>query len=314
MRLVYLQLTIFALLISGCARMDAFFLYDSVRSANKYFDDANYGVAAAKYRIILDKYPESPKKEWMTIQLGRCFYNDRVQSLHDAQAVYRDYLEQYPDGIYRKDAQRELDRINTVRANREGIIVANLSQVSGNVHDIQEAIKDNPYDAELHLRLGNALWDLGRYDEACQAYLEGQEIDARLKEHELVRNRLEVNQWGEIIPLSPDNQREQEKDNTPIVLFDINEYKSRLLNDSGNGASSQVYYNVIGKVRNQSSHKIRGVIVEVSFFNPVGKLIDVKKDLVDDIPPGSVRVFSVRADNNDNVYNIARYECHAYEE
>ena len=59
---------------------------------------------------------------------------------------------------------------------------------------------------------------------------------------------------------------------------------------------------------------MRGVTVEVVFLNPARQQLDVQRDAVGTMPPGSVRAFGIQATRYDNIYNIADYRCQAYEQ
>ncbi|HUT23379.1 MAG TPA: FxLYD domain-containing protein [Sumerlaeia bacterium] len=287
-------------------------LSGTLAQADKRFAEKQYRVAAALYRQALEDYPEGEKRERIYVQIGRCFYNDQVQSLHDAQAAYSGYLERYPQGVFRQEVTDELTRIRMVRANREEEVRRKYDQAEGDVEKIQAALNEQPYDAELHLRMGHALWELERYDEALQHYLKSQEINAALKEYDLLKKRMMVDEDGKIVPLTPDAARQIEREQKPLIIFGVNEYKSRI----GRGVlgAREVYYNVQGMVRNQSSRLLRNVAIEVVFLNPAREQLDVQRSYVGDLPPGAVRAFGVQARRYDDIYNIAGYECRAYEQ
>jgi tetratricopeptide (TPR) repeat protein len=284
----------------------------TLAQADKRFEEKQYQVAAALYRQALDGCPEGETRERIYVQIGRCSYNDQVQSLHDAQAVYSEYLERYPQGVFRQEIADELARIQMIRANREEKVQRKYDQAEGDVEKIQAALNEHPYDAELHLRMGNALWELERYDEALKHYLKSQEINAALKEYDLLKKRMMLDQDGKVVPLTPDVARRIEQERNPIVIFGVNEYKSRL--EQSVFGAREVYYNVQGMVRNQGARLLRNVAIEVIFYNPAHEQLDAQRCQVGDLPPGAVRAFGVQARRYDDIYNIASYECRAYEQ
>ncbi|MFC1601594.1 FxLYD domain-containing protein [Candidatus Sumerlaeota bacterium] len=311
-RLAGVLLALFVL--SGCGGMARrVFLADDVWVANRRFKQGSYGLALAKYQRLIDQYPEGRLRQRLYLKRGACLYNDQVQSLPGAQAAYLDYLADYPypAGRYRQEADDQLERIRAIRANRENSTDAVRNGVQDDVAQLRAALEKHPYDDKLYLRLGNALWQLERYEQAAQAYVKGQQINAALKEYDWLQKRLMVDEQGNVRPVTPVMQRQIERERNPIVIFDLNEYYARLTTDQD--ASRLTHYNVIGKARNQSSRRLRGVVVEVSFYNPARKLLDVQQAAIGDLPPGAVRVFRVKSDNYDNIYNILKYECRAYE-
>jgi len=67
-------------------------------------------------------------------------------------------------------------------------------------------------------------------------------------------------------------------------------------------------------VRNQGARLLRNVAIEVIFYNPAHEQLDAQRCQVGDLPPGAVRAFGVQARRYDDIYNIASYECRAYEQ
>ena len=307
-------LLLFVILVplAGCSLTQRVALYDDVHRADHLFSEKNYELAAVKYHQLTDKYPESKTRQRMLMQLGLCYYNEQIQALQDAQDSYVAYLDQYPAGHYQDEATRNLQRIKTVRANRSQAIQSKQVKVADDISKLKAATKSDPYNAELFLKLGNAHWNLQQYDEAVQAYTQAMEIDAALQEHELIVNRMTIDSDGNTIILTPELRRELEREKNPLVIFDMHEYNSRLLYDTQ--AAREAYYNVLGKIRNQSSRLLDNVTVEVAFYNPNGDLLDVNEVTIGRMPPGGVRIFRARASSYTNIYNIQRYECSAHED
>lgn len=317
LRNIFLLLSAIALL-TGCGTWARIHLADDVWQANHRYKQEEYAASAVLYEQLVDKYPEGKTRQRMMLKIADCMYLYNIQptarhapALHDAASVYLDYLEQYPQGEYRKDAQQGLERIRAIQANRDQRAQQRLEQIADDVEKLKKAIAQNPYNAQLHLRYGNALWKLERYDEAVDAYLKSQEIDAALKEFELIKNRMTVDEKGRVQPITPEMRRQIEREANPLVIFEVNDYQSNLPRDFF--AVRDVYYNVIGKVLNQSSRHLNNVLVQVDFYNAAHQLLDSKTVSVGNMSPGAVRVFNVKATNYDYLDNIRSYEINAFE-
>ena len=303
---------------AGCATYERVALSEDVRLADRRFEQKQYLVARAMYRRLLAKYPDSPARQEMMLKIGECFFNDQIHSLHDARIAYLEYLEAYPEGFYTDEARKNLQLIDAKMNGRQRAVETRLDRVAENIKKIETAIAEDPDNADLynsadlHMRLGDALWKLERYDEALEAYLKARELNPALAEHERIRQRVGAGPDGKPIAVTPAKRKEIERDLNPLVVFDDHAYTSRGSKDVF--TAREIYYNVQGLVRNQSSRPLRGVVVEVRFHDAARNQLDVQRRAIGDIPPGSVRAFGVQATRFDNIYNVAGYECFAYEQ
>jgi tetratricopeptide (TPR) repeat protein len=315
-RSVYLVGALFLALTSvfqtGCAWISGPALYRQISQADRRFQEQRYGLAAVGYQRALDWPRDFADRQRVLLQMGRCFYNEQIQSLHDAQAAYTSYLAQYPRGTYSDEARLNLERIQAIIYNRQLSIKARETETVKTVEGLRLQIQQRPYDADLHFALGNALWEMKRYDEACGAYLKSIEINAWLREHDLIKARLSTNEKGEVVPVTPALQMQIERERNPLVISDLHDFRSRPILEYY--SASEAFYNVTGMVRNQSSRYLRGVVVEVRFYNASRSILGVERAQVGNCPPGAMRGFSVRASSADNIYNISSYECLAYED
>lgn len=290
--------------------MERLSIGDTLAQADKRFGEKQYRVAAALYRQFIDESQDDKARERVYVQMGRCYYNDMVRSVFDAQSVYEEYLVEYPNGAYRQQVEEELNRLEIIRANRVKRLQLHFEQAAGDVSKLEAAVENHPNDANLQRLLGNALWDVRRFDDAVQHYKRSIEIDAALQEYHLYQKRMLIDEKGNAVPITPEMQLTMENESNPLVVYDMHEYKSRQTQNEY--AAGEAYYNVQGRVRNQSSSTQQNVMVEVTFYNPSREQLDVQKDAVGDMPPGAVRAFGVQASRYDDIYNIQSYEVKAY--
>jgi tetratricopeptide (TPR) repeat protein len=300
--------------LSGCSMWKRVTLADDIVLADRRFKQQKYCIATAMYQNLVDQYPRGRTHERLMMRIGPSLYNEQIQALHDSRAAYLSYLDEYPEGHYADEAKDGIERINAIQANRNRVVAAALDFHSADAARLEALLEKDPYSAELARALGDALWKTERYDEACQAYLRAQKINAALREDEVISGRLIVDEAGNIVPLTPTLAAEIERETKPLVIPEeyLNAYKSRSPSDFESAA--EIYYNVVGMVHNRSSRYMSNVVVEVRFLNPANRMLDVKKEFVGSMSPGSFRAFSVRADRYDNIYNISRFECVGYEQ
>lgn len=301
----------------GCVTYQEIALADDVRLAKKRFSQKRYLVARAMYRRLVEKYPDGPVRQEMMIQIGRCFFNDQVKSLHDARMAYMEYIEAYPGGAFVNEARESIQSIDNVHAIRKTTYEMRVGALAKKIETIKNQIQRDPdnstlyNNAELYYTLGNALWKLKRYEEAVDAYLKCQELHPPYKDEALIAQRMAVDADGNIVPLTPEIQEEIARERNPLIVFDDYAYNSRMANDFL--SAREVFYNINGLVRNQSTRNIRNVLVEVRFFNAAKQILDVQREHIGTMPPGAIRAFGVQSSRYDNIYNISSYECVAYE-
>lgn len=72
-------------------------------------DQANYAAALAKYREVLDKWPDSFAGRRQPLNVGRC--QERTGNLEAAVLAYRDQLEIFPGSSVAQRAQNALNRL-----------------------------------------------------------------------------------------------------------------------------------------------------------------------------------------------------------
>ncbi|MFW5870141.1 MAG: FxLYD domain-containing protein [Candidatus Sumerlaeota bacterium] len=298
---------------SSCAGYQHLALKDDIKLADQRFEERRYVVARAQYMRILNTYPQTPERERILYRIGRTLYNDQIQLLVEAREAYELYLDEYPQGEYAEEARSSLRRIEAVQANRTAEARSRMARVAGDVVKLQEAIQNDPYNADLFISMGNALWKLGLYDDALEAYLHAQEINAAVKEYDLMKKRVMVDADGEAVPLTPGLQSKLDREDNPLVVFNTHSYNSRSIEADGRRTPKEIYFNVQGLVRNQSSRTLENVVVEVRFMNAAGRQVDVQRQRIGTMPPGAVRAFGVQASRYDNIYNISNYRCFAYE-
>ncbi len=312
--LLCLSLLLAVAIQTGCSYARRLTVAEEIQEAQQRFSQGEYMVARALYERLAQNSPDSQVRQKMLFLMGKCYFNDQVRAYHDARIAYLQYIETYPNGQYVAEARQCLAEIDNAQKQRNQRAEIKLGQVAQEIETIKAAIQADPHNgnlynnADLHLKLGNALWRLQRYDEARDAYVRSYELNAALRENTTIRERLTTDAAGQIVPVTPERRSEIERERQPLVVFNDNAYKSRLNNDLY--SAREVNYNVTGLIRNQSARELSGVVLEVRFFNPNRDLMDTQTIEIGNIGPGSVRAFLAQAINYDNLYNIVRYECY----
>lgn len=284
-------------------------LHKQRSEALEAFAQHDYALAAARFESLSDRYPDSIRRQEMMREQGISLY--LLGSYHSAREVFQKYLKQYPEGPLVSDVQSYLDKIEILTASGPLADAQVLQAAKSDLNTLYQLQKQHPHDPEVCYALGNKLWQLGQKEEALRFYGKAQELNATYQEKALIRERMIVNEDGEVVPISPEMIEQRYLEEHPLVVFDTHHYTSRATadNDGETWSARQRFYQVTGRVRNQSSRLIHDVEVEVQFLNLHNELLDVKVVRLGSLGPGVVKAFRVKSGDFDNIFNISNYRC-----
>jgi len=302
---VYFILGCILPLLVGCSLYSNALFLPREQSAEKDFEEKKYHSAITKFEYLSINHPDPQKRQAFLMKKGLSLY--LLRSYHEAEKAFRDYIALYPNGMYKAESEAYLTKIEALRSEKERNYVLQREQMKGDVQLLTQMLERDPYNAQVHYDLANKLWELGKYNEAAQHYLKAGEIDAALKETELLKNRLMINGKGDTVPITPELQKELDREKNPVVIFDVHSYYQRGKRDYLGASKS--YQTVAGKVRNQSKNTIQKISISVNFYNLQHDILDTQSYYVGTMGPQEVRAFLVKGQNYDNLYNMDHFEC-----
>lgn len=73
------------------------------RVAESYQNEKNFQTAAAKYQVVIDKYPKSAWAPWAILRQGECFASMGMRK--EAEIFWKDVIRAYPDSKAAKEAK-----------------------------------------------------------------------------------------------------------------------------------------------------------------------------------------------------------------
>lgn len=302
-----LTLLISASFLGGCAQFERLILRDDYARAVALFDQGQYGDAIASIESLLDRYPvDSPERGELMYLKGEAQF--QLKDYQSAQTAIQSYVEEFPNGSRQSEAAKSLVKIAEAKSSQTPINEDRLRQALNDIETLYKLEMEHPSDPRIKYYLGNAYYGVGNYKKAGRYYFEAQAIEAAYKQKDLIQQRLFINAKGEPEALTPETIKKIEKDNDPVVVFDILSYYQRNENDLFNSLSRPTAYNITGKVRNQGSEPLRNVSIEVRFVNAVNKVVDIENVKIGELDPGEVRPFLAQAERYDTILNIARVE------
>lgn len=296
--------------LAGCAWFQSttaeIYYARQLKRANEAFQQDRYALAATLYESLSDRYPSTKRREDMIMNQAMALY--KLKDYHDARNVYLNYLQEFPEGRYVEEARDRLDKINVFLTAGRRPSDRQIEQAKEDLAKLRALRKEYPYSPDIAYALGNLYYEMGDYEEAVRFYYEAQQLNAAYKEKELISQRMLINNQGEPVPMTREAQQQYLKNENPLVLFNLNDYKASQQGQYITG-NPDIYFCVTGLIRNQSDTIKRDVTIEVRFLNVNHEIQDVTYVRLGNLAPQEVRAFRATATKFDNIYNIAEYEC-----
>lgn len=292
-----------AVAMSGCSTYHSVVLKPKEWRAERDFRHRQYGFAAGQFEQLHLDHPRGYKSEYFLLQKGRCYY--QMRDFIDAYRTFGEQRRLYPDGEFAGEAQAYMAKVEVIRNQDRELAQAQIDKAKNNANELIALIDQDPSNAHLRHLLGDALWQLERYDDAARQYVVATELNAALYENDLIKGRLHTDESGAVVPLTPQLADEIERKRNPLVVISENRY---VLNDQrydGQGMPRK-NYRVSGVVLNRGDETLRNVTVEVWFLNALQEVVDVQTYRIGLMLPGH-RGFTVVSSFSDT-NNISNHE------
>lgn len=292
--------------LSGCTWFTELRLHSSLKRANDAFDEKDFGLAATRYRSLSDRYPAgTDRRQQMVIREGLSYYS--MRDYHSARDTFLSYMNEFPTGLYARDARTYLKKIDFVLAGQSAFDKAALEAVKSDLNQLERLRLQHPNEPSIVYAIGNLYYEMGDYTKAADNYFKATELDATYSEMHMIQERLVIDNDGKPKPVTPSEVEAKERERNPLVIFNSQHYISRDLSGQM-GHEEPRFFQVTGLVRNQGSRILDGVVVDVRFLNAGHQILDVASYSIGTMGPNEVRAFVVTADTYDNLFNIVDFE------
>lgn len=264
----------------------------------------NYKLAAGMFESLLDRLPESGRREGVLYFQGDAYL--QFKNYHDAETAFDEYLARYASGRFRAEVGQGLMRIDAERSEPDPAALERIEAAKNDRLLLLELEKEHPTDPRVKYLLGNILYELGHYEQAGQKYFEATTLSAAFDSQELIRRRLAVGSDGEPTTRTPEELQAIARDADPLEVYDVYNYNAR--NTRGDFGARQAYAVVTGKVRNRGSVARHNVVIEVRFLNARNNILDAQRVRIGTLYPGEAGSFLARAHNFDSLFNIEKVD------
>ena len=313
----FISLAVHAVLASA---LSSCLWFDDYRLGVRDFEKQDYPYAIVRLSRYLEKTPKartSPlglgqrnkadPREIALVDLALAY--QKIQAYRDAENAFRQYQDEFPNGRFGELVQQSLARLARNADERNQKVAEEIAAAQKDVLRLRSELEKTPANAERWVALGNAHWKLGQWKSAGEAYLKAIEIEPKLRDDSLLKERLIFDLNGNLVPITDPQERVRlESEREPLVVEDLHEYASRGVDDVY--SARRRFYMVTGTVRNRSTRPVLGVQVEVTFLDPLERILEVGSASVGTLYPLESRPFVVRAGlDAEAMGNIARYRC-----
>ena len=262
---------VLAITLSGCTRQPLFMreqAADELLSAEKALTDGQYALARMKFMMVLEDHPESE-----TARFGLGVSHFRLGAYDNADRHFARYLDNFPKGMYAAESVYYLSEIEKIRLARQKELERQVEKRLEQAVAAQSAVKADPDNPRLRVELGNAYWNMDRYEDAAAEYVKAVELDGRYRADADVRSRVEFGPGGRVVVLTPRELDRRDREENPVVLTNDNGYRA-----GRNPFDFQYsWYIVSGQVRKRSTRRVRGVAVDVTVFDLSGQVLDARR-------------------------------------
>jgi tetratricopeptide (TPR) repeat protein len=273
---------------------------DNLVSAETALDDGRYHLARMKFAMALE---EQPGNETAVFGLGLSHF--RLGAYENAARYFVRYLDDFSEGEYAEEARYYISEINSIQQQRLDARAKRAAVLKDRVDTAREAVERRPSDPKLRIELGSAYWDIADFARAAEQYIRAVKLDAALRDHPVVRGRMEFGPAGGTTVLTPRELERRDREANPIVISNTRGYRA----GRGSFDFQYLWYVVSGQVRNRSTRTVAGVAVEAVIYNLSGHVLDVQQMYIGTMRPGAERSFSARLTHFDDINNVHRYEC-----
>jgi len=273
---------------------------DDLVSAEAALADGQYHLAKMKFAIALEGQPDN---ETAVFGLGLSHF--RLGAYENAAVYFVRYLDDFSDGQYAEEARYYISQIDSIQRQRRDAQARRVEALKTRVATAREEVDRRPDDPQRRVELGSAYWDIADFARAAEQYIRAVELDAALRDHPVVRGRIEFGPEGDVIVLTPQELERREREANPIVISNTRGYRA----GRGSFDFQYLWYIVSGQVRNRSSRTVTAVAVEAVIYDLSGHVLDVQQMYIGTMRPGAERSFSARLTHFDDINNVYRYEC-----
>ncbi len=274
-------------------------------AAKRQFQAGDYSHVIPRLQDIAAKYPNADAGIEARYWLGLTYYN--INGLDNATKYFKSYLKIDPNGEFAEESQAYLDGLTTKveERNTQGKPLGEL------IEEIREKTEKEPDELALQLQLADLYWLNAQFEESGHIYRKILGHWPEFENDSTIRNRMDQNEAGVWIVLTPNEVLRREAERHPLAIFNTNSFRSGRYYDD-NRTALHNKYNVSGQVLNRGTRSLSNVRIQITIYNIQNVVYEVKTISLGNLRPGDTRAFSTQFSQFDTIENVQRYECVAY--
>lgn len=283
---------------SGSNSFDAPGPRQPVAEAEQLIESGNPAAAVGRLQEIILRYPGTPESADAQYLLGVAYEN--LGGTRDAISAYDTYLDVSPEGEWAEASRLSRDRLR----HQYEASFPSQEKVNQEITALRAQQQADPTSVDTKMRLADALWTQGQYEDAAKAYVEVAGSNADFAKSDHFRTRVELKPDGSYTVLTPMEVSRREASRNPIQVINTNSFAA--VRDS----FTQVprFFVVTGQAVNRGESVIYGVNINVTLYGFGSQIYDTGTAQLGDMNPGEIRSFSLRFSNFREINSIERYE------
>lgn len=295
------------------------------RRAEKQFEKGNFARAVVMYHALETNDTQEFRRDTILFRKGECYMG--LNASAEAQLAYSEIVRNHPGSEYLMDAKNRLRDLQarggaTIEKQKES-----REDAQSRLESARETLKDmdpaSPRTVPYLLEAADALWNLQRFDDSRDVYVQAMNLDPAQRQNPQILGRLALPDYAtrasggtltwlrggevqfppldpaDVIPLTPQGARW-------LIIYNTTLRWRRQSEDP------RVRYAIItGQVKNQSDRLIPASTVEVTLLNLRREIYGVQFAPLPSLSPGATAAFQAVIGPIDDFENVTSYETRA---
>lgn len=287
-------------LLAGCAAPEP---VGNLHQADRYFEEGNYARALTDYRNALSGVLTPAEEERARYRVGAAYYH--MKAYADAGEALREYLEEYPRGLFRPEARQILESIEQEWESRQDERAREYKELLARIEELEKKESEGVKDPKVHYQLADAYWRAGLWQESAREYQIAMQKNPAYEMDPVVVGRVQLTDDGRVVPRPPIVTSDIFGNEGPLRIENA---KSQVISELDYRGESRIFL-VSGDVVNRSVRAYGPVDVQVSILDFQDRVINSRIARLGRLEGGERRRFDARLLVYGTPANITRYEC-----
>ena len=265
---------------------------DSYDMATQKFVEEEYSQALLYYNDYITRNPKGPKSEDALFGIIKCmvYTNNRVQ----LESKIKEYQNHYPEGKYIDQVNGISQQIEAKDTERKEKMAETVKNWKKRYEELKLDLSKDPQNPNILLNLGHLAWNLDYYEEATEFYKKTIEAKPSYLNDSLLQSRVEFDTNGNMHAKIPSGIAGSDLTRLGVRIRDTNSYYKEV---GGRDTGVSRIYVLTGTVINETTEVIPNLLLQITTYTALNKIIDSKTITIGQIAPLQKRSFVMESSN-----------------